>query len=232
MKGRRKFLLISCFFVVDILLVVGIVFVCSMTLTMSLEKEINSLSSLTLYSDRFNTEVKSVGNYSKIEEAIKSYLDDYALNVQNVLNSIDYQKLDNFSSDFYYLNDISVFNNDLVYLNNLKQSFNYDVNLLLNNDDKAIYDYVYNYINNDYFVKLYNDLIDENIISIIKECDIYLEFKKVQINAYIDSIYNYVNFLEKNSNNYFIVEGNIQFNNSDLEIEYFELIEKVKESKV
>ena len=230
MKGSRRALLISCFLVVDILLVVGIVFVCSATLTTSLEKEVNSLASLDFYKDRFNTEIKSDGNYGKVEEAIKMYLDDYALRVQNILNNIDYEKLDGFTSKEYLKS--SIFENDLLYLENLKKEFNVGIDDLINETDDVIYNNVYNYIDNFYFVKLYNKVVDEKIIEVINDNRNDLNFKKSMINYYIDSIYNYINFLKQNSNNYIVTGGNIWFNNNELKVEYFNLLEKIKESKI
>lgn len=230
MKGSRRALLISCFLVVDILLVVGIVFVCSATLTTSLEKEVNSLASLDFYKDRFNTEIKSDGNYGKVEEAIKMYLDDYALRVQNILNNIDYEKLDGFTSKEYLKS--SIFENDLLYLENLKKEFNVGIDVLINENDDVIYNNVYNYIDNFYFVKLYNKVVDEKIIEVINDNRNDLNFKKSMINYYIDSIYNYINFLKQNTNNYIVTGGNIWFNNNELKVEYFNLLEKIKESKI
>lgn len=230
MKGSRRALLISCFLVVNILLVVGIVFVCSATLTTSLEKEVNSLASLDFYKDRFNTEIKSDGNYGKVEEAIKMYLDDYALRVQNILNNIDYEKLDGFTSKEYLKS--SIFENDLLYLENLKKEFNVGIDVLINENDDVIYNNVYNYIDNFYFVKLYNKVVDEKIIKVINDNRNDLNFKKSMINYYIDSIYNYINFLKQNTNNYIVTGGNIWFNNNELKVEYFNLLEKIKESKI
>ena len=230
MKGSRRALLISCFLVVDILLVVGIVFVCSATLTTSLEKEVNSLASLDFYKDRFNTEIKSDGNYGKVEEAIKMYLDDYALRVQNILNNIDYEKLDGFTSKEYLKS--SIFENDLLYLENLKKEFNVGIDVLINENDDVIYNNVYNYIDNFYFVKLYNKVVDEKIIEVINDNRNDLKFKKSSLNFYIDSIYNYISFLKQNSNNYIVTGGNIWFNNNELKVEYFNLLEKIKESKI
>lgn len=230
MKGSRRALLISCFLVVDILLVVGIVFVCSATLTTSLEKEVNSLASLDFYKDRFNTEIKSDGNYGKVEEAIKMYLDDYALRVQNILNNIDYEKLDGFTSKEYLKS--SIFENDLLYLENLKKEFNVGIDDLINETDDVIYNNVYNYIDNFYFVKLYNKVVDEKIIEVINDNRNDLKFKKSSLNFYIDSIYNYISFLKQNSNNYIVTGGNIWFNNNELKVEYFNLLEKIKESKI
>lgn len=230
MKGSRRALLISCFLVVDILLVVGIVFVCSATLTTSLEKEVNSLASLDFYKDRFNTEIKSDGNYGKVEEAIKMYLDDYALRVQNILNNIDYEKLDGFTSKEYLKS--SIFENDLLYLENLKKEFNVGIDDLINETDDVIYKNVYNYIDNFYFVKLYNKVVDEKVIEVINDNRNDLKFKKSSLNFYIDSIYNYISFLKQNSNNYIFTGGNIWFNNNELKVEYFNLLEKIKESKI
>ena len=231
MKGTRKVLLICCFVVIDLLLVVGILLICKTTLNKALEKEVNSLVSFDIINDRYDTTIKMHGNYGKVEEAIKSYLNDYTLSVQNVLNYIDYQKLEDFISDSYYLNDISVFNNDLVYLSNLKSDFNNNIDSMLNEDSKTIYNYVYNYIDNVYFVKLYNHLIDEKVMIIIDSNRNYLSFKKSEINAYIDYIYNYVSFLVQNSNNYVVVDKSLKFNSGELEKEYLRLINKIKESK-
>lgn len=231
MKSRRKLLLICCFFIIDILLVVGIVFVCSATLTMSLEKEVNSLSSLDFYTDRFNTEIKSNGNYGKVEEAIKSYLDDYALRVKDILSGIDYERLNTFSSN-EYLSSMLFFDADLLYLTDLKSDFNSNIDSLINEDNDFLYNYVYDYVDNSYFVTLYNKMIDGNIITIINNNKNDLKFKKTLINSYIDSIYNYISFLKQNSNNYIINEGSIEFNNDELKIEYFKLRDKIKESKV
>lgn len=232
MKGHRKLLLISCFFIIDILLVIGIVFICRNTLNNVLVKEVNSLVSFDVTSDRYDLDIKMYGNYGKVEEAIKCYLDNYALELQAVLSSIDYDKLDTFVNERYYLNDISIFNDDLVYLSNLKHEFNHSVNLLINDDDSVIYDYIYNYIDDDYFVSLYNNLVNEKVINVIKSSRNYLNFKESEINAYIDSVYNYVSFLERNKNSYIVVDEFIRFNDGDLEKEYLRLIGKVKESKV
>ena len=50
----------------------------------------------------------------------------------------------------------------------------------------------------------------------------------MEINSYIDSVYNVLVFLKNNSIYYNIVDDKIIFNNSDVENKYFELIDNVK----
>ena len=93
MSRERKILIFCCFVVVDILLIVGFFWLRNATLQNVLKKEVNALGELEFIGDRFNTKIKSKGDYADLEKALKEYLDNYAVDLQNVLLLVYDKKL-------------------------------------------------------------------------------------------------------------------------------------------
>lgn len=230
MSNGRKFLFVISFIIVDVLLVSGIFIIRDFTGKNIFKNEVNALSELDFTRDNYNTEIKSKGEYAVAEKAIKKYLDDYATEVQITLNVQYDEELNNMLEISNLKKNGPLFVNSLDYLDTLRNNFNYNVDLIMDRVTKdEIKKYIYNYEASDESVDIYNNiLVDSSIISKIEDNQLYLENKRLEINSYIDSVYNVLVFLKNNSIYYNIVDDKIIFNNSDVENKYFELIDNVK----
>lgn len=230
MSNGRKFLFIISFIVVDILLISGIFIIRDFTGKNIFKNEVNALSELDFTKDSYNTEIKSKGEYAVAEKAIKKYLDDYATEVQITLNVQYDEKLNNMLDISSLKEDKTGFVDSLDYLDTLRNNFNYNVDLIMNRVTKdEIKKYIYNYDVTDESVDIYNNiLIESSIISKIEDNQLYLENKRLEINSYIDSVYNVLVFLKNNAVYYSFVGDEIIFSNKDIENKYFELVDNTK----
>ncbi|MBQ9011921.1 MAG: hypothetical protein IJ093_04660 [Bacilli bacterium] len=101
-----------------------------------LRKEISSLNKLDITKDRYNTDIVTTGDYAVVESTIKDYLDDYATNLQGVLDILNDEKLSNVLSADNYKNDGPEFGQTKEYLENTKKDFNEKLTKLTNMTDK------------------------------------------------------------------------------------------------
>ena len=123
----------------------------------NLRKEINELSELDITKDRFNSDLKTSGNYVLVEEAIKLYLDDYAVYLQDVLNVINSEEFRGLFSLDNYKNDGPEFNNSLNYIEKTKNKFNSDILFLIDkSNEDSIKNNILSYTRDNYYVSLYN----------------------------------------------------------------------------
>ena len=230
MSNGRKILFVVSFIIIDVLLVGGIFIIRDFTDKNILRNEVNALSEFDFTKDSYNTEIKSKGEYAVVEKAIKKYLDDYATEVQITLNVLYDEQLNTMLDIKNIKDDGPLFVNSLEYLNVLRNNFNFNVDLIMNRVTKEeIKKYIYNYDGSQDVVDIYNNfLLESCIIDKIEDNQLYLENKRLEINGYIDSVYNVMLFLKNNSNFYNIVDDRIMFNNLDVENKYHELLNKIK----
>ena len=85
MSKQRKLFLLCCFLLLDVLLVGGVIFIGNSTINNIFNNEVNALVELDFNTNSFDSDIKSYGDYAVVEEAIKSYLNGYAKEVQ-ILN--------------------------------------------------------------------------------------------------------------------------------------------------
>ena len=76
MSTRKKFFFVFLFIILDAFLITGFFVIRDATMVNVIEKETDKLASLDLATDRFNLKVKAKGKYGKVEDNMKSYLDD------------------------------------------------------------------------------------------------------------------------------------------------------------
>ena len=137
MNSKKKFFLVFLFILLDMFLLIGFLVIRDATMLNDLKKEINTLSKLEITKDRYNTKIKTRGNYGVVEKSIKKYLDDYAVSLQEVLNVLDDKELTKVLSYDNYKNDGPEFAKSLEYLNKKKDTFNKKVDTLLNKSDDS-----------------------------------------------------------------------------------------------
>lgn len=230
MSRNRRILFIGCFLIIDILLLAGFFLIRKATFKNILENEVNALVELDFTKDRFNSDIKSKGNYGLVETAIKTYLDDYAKEIQSILEVSNDEELKDLLTVNNYLDDGPSFETSFKYIEIRRDNFNSDMELLIKSlNEEEINEYIYSYIAEEEYVDLYHDLLLRNdFIKEINSTKNLLVKERIEINSYFDSIYNVLMFLSTNKDNYKIENNEIVFSNEYLNVEYNRLVAKTK----
>lgn len=229
MSSRKKFFLVFCFIILDMFLLIGYLVIRDATMRNDLRKEIHELSKLDITRDRYNRKLKTKGDYATVEKAIKEYLDDYAVSLQEVLKVIDDKELTTILSSDNYTKDGPEFTNSLKYLNTTKDQFNEDINtLILNLEEDNIKNYINDKTNDPYYRNLYIELmLDEDMKGNFSETKRLLENTKKDVNNIFSVSTEVLNFLSLNKGNWQVEEGQIKFQTQDLYNQYNTLISKL-----
>ena len=120
MSNKKKFFLVFLFILLDMFLLIGYLVIRDATMLNDLKKEVRSLSKLDITKDRYNKSIKTSGDYAVVEKSIKTYLDDYAVLLQDVLSVVKDPKLVKILSYDNYSKDGPEFTESLKYLEDTK----------------------------------------------------------------------------------------------------------------
>ncbi len=230
MKDRKIFFFVFCFILLDIFLLLGFLFLRDATSENRLRKEVESLSKLDITKDRYNTKIKSSGKYKVVEEAIKEYLDDYAVGLQEVSKVLSDSTLTKVLSYDNYASDGPEFTKSREYLNTTKEKFDKTIDELISKSDKeTISNFIYDKTDDPELIKLYQELmLDDSILEELNSNKELLINTKVKVQNIIDTSLEVLNFLNTYSDSWVAEDGEIKFQNKELYNYYTNLIDKVK----
>ena len=197
MKDKKIFFFVFCFIIIDVILLLGFLYLRDATLENKLRKEIETLSKLDITKDRYNTEIKSSGKYKIVEEAIKTYLDDYAVGLQEVSSVLSDSTLTKVLSYNNYQEDGPEFSKSRKYLNETKDKFDKTIDELISKSDKdTISNYIYDKTDDHELIKLYQELmLDDSILEELNSNKELLVNTKVKIDNILDTSLEVLNFL-------------------------------------
>lgn len=231
MSNKKKFFIIFLFIILDAFLLVGYLVIRDKTNLSSLKKEVKELEKLDITKDSFNRRVKTSGDYALVEKTIKSYLNDYSNDVQDVKEIMNDSKLTKILSYDNYSSDGFEFTESFNYLNSKKEKFNKKIDSLIERSSKEyIEKYIDKKIEDKYFNKLCKELmITKSRIKSIEETKTTLEGIKSKVNNVIDTSTEVLNLLKDNKDNCVLEEGQIKFKSKAVFDRYNELISKIKE---
>ena len=121
------------------------------------------------------------------------------------------------------------YTDSLKFLDNLRNNFYYNIDLLMERvSEEAIYNHINNYDADKDSVNIYNNiLIESNLVKKIEDNQNELIKKRIEINSYIDSIYDVLVFLRDNPY-YSVIPEKIVFPDEGMQNKYYELISKTK----
>lgn len=233
MSSRRKFFLIFCFILLDMFLLIGFLVIRDATFLNDLKNEVKELSKLDITKDRYNREIKSRGSYAIVESAIKEYLDNYAVSLQEISKIMNDEKFTKILSYDNYKNDGSNFYESLNYLATTKKNFNKKINELIDNlNEDKVNDYINDKIIDPYYINLYKELMStESMVNDFKKTKEVLEKIKISVNNTIDVSVEVLNFLKINKDSWNLEDGEIKFLTVDLYNYYNNLISKITTKK-
>ncbi len=229
MKEKKDMKLVVFCLLIIFSVVLGYILINFIYQEYALRKEINNLSKLDITMDKFDTKLVSHGNYLKVEKAIKNYLNEYSINLQNINKLVDEESFRNLIS-YKALQSKDNFSSEIKNVEETKKRFNFYINNLLKMcDEKSIKQNIKNYTNNIYFKNLYNDLmLDKSVLSKLNLSTEYLEDYSKNINSKFDTCLEIYSFLIANKDNWKVEEGEIRFATEELINNYNSLIEKIK----
>jgi len=229
MKDKKKFFLIFCFIIVIAFLTIGFLMVRNAVLLSRLRNEVAVLEKLDATTDRYNSEIKTSGDYALVEESIKSYLDDYAVLLQETLAIKNDERFTKILSYENYEKDGPEFVESLNYLQTTKATFNENVDKilkLLNKD--TIIEYGEDKITDSYYLSLYEELIlsddmQENFNTMAES----LYSTRDNMNVIFDKSSETLNFLVTNKDYWKLEDGEIKIMSQTLYDQYMTIVNSV-----
>ena len=233
MSNKKKFFLIFLFIILDMFLLIGFLVIRDATSLNDLKKEVKSLDKLDMSKDRYNKSIKSSGDYKIVEKAIKNYLDDNAVLMQDVLSIVKDPKLTKILSYDNYKEDGPDFEKSLKYLDDTKRDFNKNVDKLLSNlEEDSARKYINDKTNDKYYKDLYIELMitDKRMEDFKKNKELLIETKN-KVNNILDTSTELLTFLKNNKDNYVLEDNEIKFKNRDLYNQYNGYISKIQKKE-
>lgn len=231
MNSKKKFFIVFLFILLDSFLLVGYLFIRDKTNLTNLNKEINEINKLDITKDNFNRRIKTSGDYALVERTIKNYLNDYSKGVQEVKSTMNDTRLTKILSFDNYTTDGFEFVESFKYLNTEKESFNKDIDSLMEKSNKkSIEKYIDKKIKDKYYNRLCTELmVTEERIESLEETKKTLEEIKSKVNSIIDTSTEVLNLLKDNKDDCILEDGQIKFKSKAVYDKYNELINKIKE---
>ncbi len=229
-KNTKRNIIIAIVAVLVIMLaVLGYMLVTDLKQEDILREEVNTLSSKDITKDRYNTTIKTKGDYAIVENEIKSYLDEYATICQEVLKIMDDDTLTNMLSADNYQNDGPDFKTSKEYLSEIKSKLNKDLERLtamtsseeiMKNIEKKGLDTYYNDL---YKELMLNGIADKDFVAAKED----LETASERVNNLLNVEEEVINLLVANKGKWKIQDGKIVFDEVATLNQYNELIKKI-----
>lgn len=191
-----------------------------------LRNEITSLSKKEYTKDRYNTKIKTKDDYAVVEETIKSYLDEYATNLQSLAKIASDKKMKTLLSAENYKNDGPEFKETKKYINETRTSFNTKLAELANMiTEEEIMKKIENKNLDSYYVDLYKELMmKETREDDFKKSQENLEKLDKSINNILNTEEKVVDLLIGEKENWTTEDNKIVFKSTDTLNKYNELI--------
>lgn len=233
MSNKKKFFLVFLFILLDMFLLIGYLVIRDATMLNDLKKEVRSLSKLDITKDRYNKSIKTSGDYAVVEKSIKTYLDDYAVLLQDVLSVVKDPKLVKILSYDNYSKDGPEFTESLKYLEDTKKEFNDNIDTLLGNlEEDKIKNYINDKVDDPYYRNLYIELmLTEKRKEDFQQTKDLLNDTKSKVNNVLDTSTEVLTFLKNNKDNWVLEDNEIKFKNRDLYNQYNEYISRIQKKE-
>lgn len=192
-----------------------------------LRKEVREVVNMKIDS-KYKINCKTTFGYCDVEEAIKNYMSDYSIKLNNIKSITSDKKISNMLNVSNYKSDGPKFEKSLKYLKEKKSSYDNDVDSLIKmSDKKYLNNYINSYTKSKKYIKLYKE--------VIKDEKVYDKLDNInELNNHKKSVDNTINvtiatleFLRDNSKNWKISGNSIKFNNYKLLNKYNSYLKKL-----
>ena len=195
-----------------------------------LRDEIKTLSANNIEKNRYNSSIKTTKKYAKVEKAIKEYMDEYAINYQQVLKLVNDEKSLVLLSADNYKQDGPEFIKTKEYITDTKTKFNESFDKLSKmSSEKSIMESITKQNLGTYYENLYKELMFNKMITRQELNNIKTELdkdKKELINR-LETEEAVINFLIENKDNWTVNNDKIVFKKTETLNQYNELVGKI-----
>lgn len=230
-KGNNIIKVVAIVIVVILLVIVGGILRYNTTQKNILIQEVNKLvKSEDLTVDTIDVDdIKSNGKYGEVEKAIKTYLNDYAVEVQKLIEISQDDKISNLLSIDNYKEDGPDFTETLSYIEEttkqLDEASEKAIKLM---EKEEMYNYIDNYDLDEKYKELYRTLmLDEETENDLQEAQTELQDSVDSLKNNLQVATEILNFLKENQNEWQIKNSLIMFNNQTLLNQYNEYTKKL-----
>jgi hypothetical protein len=195
-----------------------------------LKEEINKIEELDLSQDEIDMEIKTSGDYKKVEKIIKNYLNDYSTKTKEILESFNQISFDNILSIENIKKDGPKFTESLKIINKINDIDKEIKSLEEMQSEEKIMKQIESRGLNNYYITLYKDIMLDEIKDELTTTKEGLETVSTSIknkaNLYLEAI----NFLKTNEGKWQVTNNNLYFNTKELTSQYNKITEKIKNS--
>ena len=175
-------------------------------------------------------DIKASGKYAEVEKAIKTYLNDYAVEVQKLVSICSDKKITNLLSISNYKSDGPEFTETLAYIDEVTKQLNESSERAIKLMEKEeMFKYIDNYDVSDKYKELYKTLmLDEKTEKDLKEAQTQLQDTIDTLKNNLEVAKETLNFLKENKDAWEIKNSLVMFNDSSLLSQYNTLTRKLK----
>ena len=225
-KKNKNFYIIMVLLIV--LLIIGLTILLNKANERILRKEINTVVNENIDSD-YKINCKSRFGYCDVEEAIKTYMNEYSTRLKEIKNVSTDKTLASILSIDNINKDKPNFDKSIEYLKTTLSKYDTNVDKLIKMSDKAyLNDYIKTYTKSKKYIELYKEIIEEeNVFSKVDNSE-ELKKNKENVDNNINVSIKVLEFLKKNSKNWKIENDIIKFNDHMLLDQYNTYVKKLK----
>lgn len=222
-KGIYTFILLD-------IIVIGLLYIYQIYSLTQLKNEVKEFAYMDVTKDRYNSADVCFGSYRIVEDAIKDYLDDFAVNIQEASNLVTSDKFNNLLSYDNIEKDGPNFEESFTYLDNVSKTYDKKVEYLLSRlDEDTIKNFINSRTNNLYYRDLYKELMleDNMLLDFYNTKDLLTSTQK-EVYEYIENSKAVLTFLKEHPDSWILEDKEVKFKNHDDYNTYIELISKIK----
>jgi len=230
-KKTKNLIIIVAVAVAVILVVVGIFLGKDILEKGKLMKEVEAVSKLDITKDQFNTELKTSGDYGKVELAIKEYFQEYATNLQKSLGAISEEKLNSIMSETNFQGENPNFDKVLGEIKTAREEFNGGIDKLMQQmDEAAIMAKIEEKGVSQKYKDLYRELMfDDNILDQINSQKEELQKAKEDLNKVLDLNEKVYQLLAGNPGKWSFQDGKLKFSDQGVYEKYVQITSEAEE---
>lgn len=230
-KCNKKYIaiiLIVAIAIIALIAITGYNFMQEMILT----NEVNELvknKDLTVDTIDVN-DIKTTGEYAKVEKAIKTYLNDFAVEIQKIITITGNEKIANLLTVENYKQDGPEFNETISYIDEtIKQLNEVSEKTLKLMEKDEMFKYIDNYGVEDKYKELYKTLmLNEETEKDLQEAQTELQDSINMLKNNLQVANDILDFLKQNKNKWTIDNDIVMFNSQKLLDQYNELVSKLQ----
>ena len=225
-KKNKNFYIIMTLLIV--LLIIGLTILLNKANEKILRNEINTVVNENIDSD-YKINCKSRFGYCDVEEAIKTYMNEYSTRLKAIKNVSTDKTLANILSIDNIKKDGPNFDKSIEYLKSTLSKYDSNVDKLIKMSDKTyLNNYINTYTKSKKYIELYKEILEEENVYAKVDNSEELKKNKENVDNNIKVSIEVLEFLKKNSKNWKIENNIIKFNDHILLDQYNAYVKKLK----